>query len=190
MDHDKAMKELDRILDALTKIDDPGSKEYKDILQSYERLYKVVWDECKNCDDQVEKQHRQEIEKKRLEIEERKLAIEEKKMEISKENDLARNELENKKLDLEREKARLESRRLDNQEFETVNKIRIEEKKADAAIEEDHNRARYTKKQALGRLAEIGVEGLIMTVGIIVTGKVSDGVILDKNMWSLIRKVK
>ena len=98
MDHDKAMKELDKILDALTQIDDPGSKEYKDILQSYERLYKLVWDECKNCDDQVEKKHRQEIEKKRLEIEERKLALEEKKIEISKENDLARNELEKKKI--------------------------------------------------------------------------------------------
>ena len=39
-------------------------------------------------------------------------------------------------------------------------------------------------------LLEIGAEGIIMFAGIVLTGRVSDGVILDKNMWSLIRKVK
>ena len=190
MDQEGILKELDRILEALKAVDDPGSDEYKSILQSYERLYKVCLADSKDRNDQSDQMHRQELEKKKLEIEERRLALEEKKLEATKENETVRIEFETKKLELEREKARLESRRIDIQEGETNERLRIEDKKADATIEENRNHTRYTKKQAIGRLLEIGAEGIIMFAGIVLTGRVSDGVILDKNMWSLIRKVK
>lgn len=77
MDHEKMMNELDRLLDSLHDMN-PCEESYATVLKRYKELYQIFLEEDSNCEAQMEKRHKYELELKKLEIEGRKLDIQEK----------------------------------------------------------------------------------------------------------------
>lgn len=187
MNHCEMMKELDRLLDMMSNMD-PTSKEYEIVQKRYNSLFQMFLKESANCDAQLDKKARLEFEKKKFEQSERRFEFEKERFEHEKKRDEVKEQMEYKKYShdvvMDDFKVSTEEKKLEMER----EKLRIEEERVRVEAEESGERSRYTKRQALGRLLEIGAQGLVTMTCIVLTGKMEESAILSSKAFSFIAK--
>lgn len=136
MDHDVLVAEWKRIHGYLEK-QVPSTDEYATTMKRFQELSELILKHDKSCGDELEREHKMEMETKKVEIE-----------------------------------------RL------------VKELEMDISRGKERNQGRLSKNQAIWRLLEIAFSGLVMIVGILLTGKLEETNILSSKAWSLIAKPK
>ena len=180
MNHCEMMKELDRLLNLMSSLD-PTSKEYETIQKRYNSLFQMFLKESANCDAQLDKKARLEFEKKKFEQSERRFEFEKEKFEAEQKQETTKYDhimfVDSLKAANEEEKLEIERK-----------KLKLEQERIQVEADEAGERSRYTKRQALGRLLEIGAQGLVTMTCIVLTGKMEESAILSSKAFSFIAK--
>ena len=199
MNHDKLIKEIERLQDILAALT-PGTEQYKNVSDDIKALQKMYFEEDKNGEDQLRNKHEYELKSRELDLKERQIALDEKKLEQQDKIETKRLELEEKKIANESERNLLEDRKLDQQEEEANErreleheKLRIQEKEVESRIEVEKEKIRiqeaelkqprFSKGQAIVELVKIPliVGGQMLLIGF--TGRIQETSILDKNLF-------
>ena len=189
MNHCEMMKELDRLLKLMSEAD-PTSKEYETIQKRYNSLFQMFLKESASCDAQVEKKQKYELERAKFEQSKERFEFEKQKFVAEGTREGRRIDLDEKKfnhqVDVDKDRAAGEAERIKIER----EKLRIDEERVQNEAVEASERSRFTKRQALGRLLEIGAQGLVTMTCIVLTGKMEESAILSSKAFSFISKPK
>lgn len=182
MDRDNLVKECDRLLNLLGT-GDPASEKYRIISERLRELFKTLLTMDSSAQDLLDKERQIEIEFKKIEVEEIKIKVEQLKLENQKAVEEAKIANETRRLDIEEEHYK-------NEQQEAERRLDIEELKANTEAEDVKQRRHYTMGECIWGIAG-KVVGTILTGALIThTGRVQEGAILDKNLFSFIQKPK
>lgn len=161
MDREELVKRINKmigILNTLNPVD--NAEDFETVREDIIKLSKLLAEYDENCDKQLERQEKLDIEKERLKLEQLRI---EKEFEIK-----------FKELELRIEEAKFKSE--------------IESMKVEQADEEAAARKKAAKWQAIWDLIKIAAQiaGTALLIGL--TGKLEQSVILGNHKWSLIQK--